>query len=143
MPNPAKPLEQKRLLGNPGKRAMPKISETMTLESGWVEPLRPLQEAGQQLWDSVFKHGELWVSGRTDVHLLQLTAEQMDRRQVLVDLWRSKPTDKNLLMRLGEIEKSISSNLGLLGFTPSDRSRLGLAEIKAKSKLQEMMEKNG
>jgi hypothetical protein len=29
----------------------------------------------------------------------------------------------------------------LLGFTPSDRSRLGLAEVKAKTKLEELMER--
>jgi len=62
---------------------------------------------------------------------------------VLTQLWRSNPADKNLLMRLAEIEKQIAANLSLLGFTPTDRSRLGLAEIKAKSKLQELMEKNG
>jgi len=67
----------------------------------------------------------------------------MDRRSVLNQLWRGNPTDKNLLMRLAEIEKQIAQNLSLLGFTPTDRSRLGLAEIKAKSKLQELMEKNG
>lgn len=94
------------------------------------------------LWNSVFREGELWVSRRTDIHLLQLTCEQLDRREYLSQLWRSDPTDKNLNMRLAELEKLLSSNLGLLGFTPSDRSRLGLAEIKAKSKLQELMEKN-
>ena len=143
MPNPAKPLEQKRLLGNPGRRPLPSPSETIALEAGWVEPLRPLQEAGTQLWDSVFREGELWVSRRTDIHLLQVTCEQLDRRAYLNELWRSNPTDKNLLMRIAEIEKLVSSNLGVLGFTPSDRSRLGLAEIKAKSKLQELMDKNG
>lgn len=142
MPNPAKPLEQKRLLGNPGRRPLPSPSETIALEGGWVEPLRPLEEAGMALWNSVFREGELWVSRRTDIHLLQLTCEQLDRREYLSQLWRSDPTDKNLNMRLAELEKLLSSNLGLLGFTPSDRSRLGLAEIKAKSKLQELMEKN-
>jgi hypothetical protein len=29
----------------------------------------------------------------------------------------------------------------LLGFTPSDRARLGVAEVKAKSKLEELMER--
>jgi hypothetical protein len=33
----------------------------------------------------------------------------------------------------------LASNLGLLGFTPADRARLGLAEIKRQSKLEEMM----
>ena len=143
MPNPAKPLEQKRLLGNPGRRPLPSPSETIALEAGWVEPLRPLEEAGTQLWDSVFREGELWVSRRTDINLLQVTCEQLDRRAHLNELWRSNPTDKNLLMRIAEIETLVSSNLGMLGFTPSDRSRLGLAEIKAKSKLQELMDKNG
>lgn len=142
MPNPAKPIEQKRLLGNPGKRAMPKADSTLALPGGWVEPLRELQEDGQQLWDSVFKYGELWVSSRTDIHLLQMTCEQLDRRAMLNQLLPMDPTDKNVLMRLAELEKLITSNLGLLGFTPSDRSRLGLAEIKAKSKLQELMDRN-
>jgi len=31
------------------------------------------------------------------------------------------------------------SNLSLLGFTPSDRSRLGVAEVKTESKLEELM----
>jgi hypothetical protein len=35
----------------------------------------------------------------------------------------------------------IQSGLGLLGFTPTDRSRLGVAEVKAKSKLEELMER--
>lgn len=142
MPNPAKPIEQKRLLGNPGKKALPKPAETMAIPGGWVEPLRELQEDGQQLWDSVFKYGELWVSSRTDIHLLQMTCEQLDRRAMLNQLLPMDPTDKNVLMRLAELEKLITSNLGLLGFTPSDRSRLGLAEIKAKSKLQELMDRN-
>jgi hypothetical protein len=33
------------------------------------------------------------------------------------------------------------SNLSLLGFSPSDRSRLGLAEVKKMSKLEELMTK--
>ena len=32
MPNPAKPLEMKRLQGNPGKRELPALSDTFELE---------------------------------------------------------------------------------------------------------------
>lgn len=140
MPNPAKPIEQKRLLGNPGKRAMPQPAEY--IEGGYIEPLRNLEEAGMQLWQSAMTTGQQWIARNSDTQLLQLTCEQMDRRSYLINYWRNDPTDKNLLMRLAEIEKSIASNLSLLGFTPTDRSRLGLAEIKAKSKLQELLEKN-
>ena len=141
MPNPAKPTELKRQLGNPGRRPIPQPKEFV--EGGYIEPMRDLQEAGNQLWEAAMKTGEQWIARNSDTQLLLLTCEQMDRRAVLNQLWRGNPTDKNLLMRLAEIEKSIASNLSLLGFTPTDRSRLGLAEIKAKSKLQELMEKNG
>jgi len=142
MPNPSKPTEQKRLTGNPGKRAMPKETEMMSIPGGRVDPIRPLEYAGQQLWDSVFSNGELWISSRTDIHLLQMTAEQLDRRESLRSALVESPTENSVLMRLAEIEKAIAGNLGLLGFTPSDRSRLGLAEIKAKSRLQELLERN-
>ena len=140
MPNPVKPIEQKRLLGNPGKRALPQ--PTQYIEGGYIEPLRDLEEAGMQLWRSAMTTGEQWIARNTDTQLLQITCEQMDRRAHLMNYWRNDPTDKNLLMRLAEVEKNIASNLSVLGFTPSDRSRLGLAEIKAKSKLQELLEKN-
>jgi hypothetical protein len=141
MPNPPKPIEQKRLLGNPGKRAMPDGESTITLYSGKVEPLAPLGEAGQALWDAVFGEGELWVSPRTDVAWLQVVCELLDRREVLKLEWLADPTNRPVNMSLLETEKMIQSGLGLLGFTPTDRSRLGVAEVKAKSKLEELMER--
>ena len=140
MPKPVKPIEQKRLLGNPGKRALPQPAQY--IEGGYIEPLRELDDAGMQLWRSAMTTGEQWIARNSDTQLLQITCEQMDRRAYLINYWRNDPTDKNLLMRLAEVEKAIASNLSLLGFTPSDRSRLGLAEIKAKSKLQELLDKN-
>ena len=141
MPNPPKPIEQKRLLGNPGKRAMPSSDSTITLYAGSREPLAPLGDAGQQLWDSVFSEGELWISPRTDVALLQLACELLDRREVLKQEWLADPTERKLNMSLLETEKMIQSCLSLLGFSPTDRSRLGVAEVKAKSKLEELMER--
>jgi hypothetical protein len=32
--------------------------------------------------------------------------------------------------------------LGVLGFTPSDRAKLGLAEVKTRTKLEELREKH-
>ena len=138
MPNPPKPLEQKRKLGNPGKRGLPDAAELMPLEGGYIEPFRPLEFAGKQLWDSVFKHGELWISRRTDVHLLLMTCEQLDRREQLRSELAEKGLDRALIMSINETEKLISGNLGQLGFTPSDRTRLGLAEVKRESKLEQL-----
>lgn len=138
MPNPAKPLEQKRLLGNPGGRPLPKPGELMAIPGGYVEPMRSLGTAGKQLWDSVFGYGELWISNRTDSHFLMMVCEQLDRREDL----RARLADSDdwhLLKQLNDLERLIASNLGQLGFTPAERTRLGLAEVKAMSKLEEMM----
>lgn len=141
MPNPAKPTELKRQLGNPGKRPLPDAGAVVSsVPFGYVEPLRELGEAGRQLWDQVFAFGELWVSSRTDVSFLQMTCEQLDRRE---DLRRviAESDDWHLLKQLNDLERLIASNLGQLGFTPAERARLGLAEVKAKSKLEELLAK--
>jgi hypothetical protein len=141
MGNPARPIEMKRKLGNPGKRAMPKEGELMQIEGGYREPLRPLGEAGLQLWSEVFDAGGLWISLKTDTQLLQMVCELLDRREILREQFWADPADRKVNMSLLETEKLIQSSLSLLGFTPSDRSRLGLAEVKAKSKLEELMER--
>jgi hypothetical protein len=141
MPNPAKPIELKRKLGNPGKRAMPGEGELMTIEGGFREPLRPLGEAGQQLWDEIYMVGGMWISPRSDTQLLQMCCELLDRREILREEFLADPTERKVNMSLLETEKLIQTSLSLLGFTPSDRSRLGLAEVKAKSKLEELMDR--
>jgi hypothetical protein len=141
MPNPAKPVELKRLQGNPGKKRLPDAGAVVVLDAGWVEPSRAIGVAGRFLWDSVFEHGGLWVSGRTDVHLLLMVCEQLDRREALRELFAQDPADRSVNMSLLEVEKAIASGLGALGFTPADRARLGLAEVRAKSKLEELMER--
>jgi len=141
MPNPAKPVELKRKLGNPGKRAMPGEGELMTIEAGFREPLRPLGEAGQQLWDEIYLVGGMWISPRSDTQLLQMCCELLDRREILREEFLADPTERKVNMSLLETEKLIQTSLSLLGFTPSDRSRLGLAEVKAKSKLEELMDR--
>ena len=141
MPNPAKPIEMKRKLGNPGKRAIPGEGTLVQIEGGFREPLRPLGEAGYQLWTEVFEVGGLWISQKTDTQLLQMVCELLDRREILREEFLADPTERKVNMSLLETEKLIQSSLSLLGFTPSDRSRLGLAEVKAKSKLEELMER--
>ena len=133
---PPKPVEQKKLIGNPGRRPLPKAE--IELSTGWVEPIRPLDFSGKQLWDSVFLHGEIWVSSRLDIHLLQMTAEQLDRRDSLMALLPDNPNDRTLNMNLNELEKAITANLGRLGFTPSDRSRLGFTIEKTESMLEQL-----
>jgi len=148
MPNPPKPIEKKRLTGNPGKRALPKEQNLVLIPQ--VEnpkPLRPLGDVGLAFWDEAWGKGQLWL-GRTDKWLVQLTAEMLDEREELrvIVADRTERGDKDAWRdrrQLRDVERSIVSNLSLLAWTPVDRSRYGLAEVKAKSKLAEFMEKHG
>jgi hypothetical protein len=137
---PTKPLEQKRMLGNPGKRTLPKEGELIQLDPirEIPEPPRPLGKYGLELWDRVWNMGSTWVSPTTDLELLLMTCEMIDER------WNLRATvlrdgDPKQRRQLRYIEQAIVSNLSLLGFSPSDRTRLGVAEVKAKSKLEELM----
>jgi len=139
---PAKPIEQKRLLGNPGKRAMPDENNVVLLPQveSVPEPTRPLLKYGQELWDRIWGMGATWVSDKTDLELLMMTCEMIDERWNLrVKVMQND--DARMRRGLRELDRQIVSNLSLLGFTPSDRARLGVAEVRAKSKLEELMER--
>jgi len=143
MPNkgrPPKPLEQKRMLGNPGKRAIPKSGtiQVLPMATQIPEPTRPLGKPGRELWDRVWLAGASWVSPNTDVEILLITCEMIDERWNL----RAKvlqSEDSKDRRNLNQLTKLIQENLSLLGFTPADRTRLGVAEVKAQSKLEELM----
>lgn len=136
---PPKPVEQKRLTGNPGKRALPNQSTVVALPSayGIPEPHRPLQKPGLELWERIWGLANTWLSPSTDGELLLMTCELLDERwnlriQVLRD---NRPEERKALR---ELDRQLVNNLSLLGFSPVDRSRLGVAEVKRASKLEEL-----
>jgi hypothetical protein len=141
MANPPKPAELKLIQGNPGKRAMPKNDALAPLEYGYREPLRELGEVGKSFWDSIFGAGEIWISIRTDTQLVQMVCEQLDRREILKQQFLLDPANRQINMSLIEIEKALVGGFSLLGFTPADRTRLGLVSAKTKSKLEELLER--
>ena len=141
MGNPSKPAELKILQGNPGQHKIRTNDAIAPLDYGYVEPIRPLGVVGKQFWDSVFGAGELWISIKTDTQLVQMACELLDRREVLREAWASNPVDRPTNMSLLETEKQIISAFSLMGFSPSDRTRLGLVSAKTKSKLEELLAK--
>jgi len=68
-----------------------------------------------------------------------MTAQQFDERDTLRAIVSEQPENPRLRSGLRELEKAITGNLAQLGFTPSDRSRLGFAEVQKESKLQELI----
>jgi len=134
---PPKPIEQKRRLGNPGKRKLPETSVELVAAKELPEPLRPLLDPGRSFWDRVWSGGASWISPGTDIEIVQIICEQIDERHQLRyivlrdregELWRQRS-------QLRKLDQQIMLGLSMLGFTPTDRTRLGLAEVKFESKL--------
>ena len=82
MPNPPKTIEQKRKLGNPGKRPLPDRANLIALPMAMQtpEPLRPLGSEGQNMWERIWQAGRAWISPTTDIEHVMILCETMDER---------------------------------------------------------------
>jgi hypothetical protein len=136
---PPKPVELKRALGNPGKRALPDQKTIVALPAitAIPETSRPLGSYGKQFWDRVWQMGSSWISSNTDYETMLMTAEMIDERwnlrvKVMTD---GQPRDRRALR---DLDRAIQTQLASLGLTPADRSRLGVAEVKKMSKIAEL-----
>lgn len=127
---PPKPIEQKRALGNPGKRALPggaalavvaPVERTMADQS-------PLSA-----FDLVLHRGVSWLA-ETDAPSLALLRSLLEEREPLREQAFAGSSEARKSLR--DLDKQITPLLSQLGFDPAARSRLGLAEVKAASKLE-------
>ncbi|MEV5943658.1 phage terminase small subunit P27 family [Streptomyces sp. NPDC051994] len=144
---PPTPTERKRKLGNPGKRALPDSSNVVALPPVADDTPEHLGPAGGAVWRLVIDECK-WLA-ETDRPALVLVCEKFDRRQdFLARLESTEPvlfTDKGyaypnpLVGMLSTLETEIAKLLAALGLTPTDRSRLGVAEVKAKTAFEEML----
>lgn len=129
-----KPIEMKRALGNPGKRRLPSGAELAV-----VAPVErgPLDLRADEIFDRTLAEGIVWL-GRTEGPALVLLREMLEERQSLRDAVLAGTGDRK---QLRDIEKMIWSAYAELGFTAASRSRLGLAEVKAASKLEALRDR--
>jgi P27 family predicted phage terminase small subunit len=106
-----------------------------------------LKAEGRKLWERVTT-GAHWLAD-SDAPTLTLLCEKYDRRaQFVSDLAKSEPvlfTDKGyaypnpLVGMLSTIETEIARLFSALGLTPTDRTRMGVAEVKARNAFEEML----
>lgn len=138
MPNPGKSPELKKKLGSKYANSGPEMAvEKIAI---MPEPLRRLEDSGMNFWRQAFQRGHTWLK-ETDLELLQVVCEQLDERDILrvfvldnVEAWHERSA-------LRVLERDLADNLKELGFTPTSRQKLGIAEIKAASKLDQLMER--
>jgi len=143
-----KPLEEKLRVGNVGKRKLPALASIAALPVSFVpEPHRPLMGsrsgglgAGQQLWKMIWESGSPWLRVECDLELVMIVCEQTDERTLLRDKLFRNGIDWRERAGLRMLEKQIANNLSQLGFTPTDRARMGTNTVKVDA-LQEFRER--
>ena len=142
MPNPPKPNELKRKLGNPGKRPLPELKNIVALPMANETPTppRPLGVEGLKLWNRIWDSGRTWISPDADIELVTILCESMDERTQL-RLTVLRGTDWRDRVALRTLEGQLVSILSALGLNPTDRGRLGVAEVKARGALEDLLSK--
>lgn len=134
MPNPGKSNEVKTVIGSRNS-----VKQTVVVANKTVvpDPPRRLEQSGLELWNTAI--GLNWVSNQADLPVLAVLCEQLDERDLLrsfvlenVDDWRQRAS-------LRKLEDSINAAFAKLLMTPADRVKAGVAEVKAQSKLEELL----
>jgi P27 family predicted phage terminase small subunit len=144
-------VEQKRALGNPGKRPLP--DAVVELASAAHIPRAPdtLCESGREAWDRLWVAAQAWLSPKTDLGIMTRLCESYDMRTAIAEELAETgfmvkgsmgQTRVNpLLDKLLALDAQITKFEGLCGFTPADRARLGVAEVKRASAVDDFLAK--
>lgn len=127
---------------------MPDLKNVIALPQIKGDAPLHLSEAGAKMWVDVRSMAP-WIA-TTDGKLLIELCEKMDKKYELKEKLAKTDyvlfTDKGyayanpLFGMLNTVENDIVKVLSLLGLTPTDRSKLGVAEVKAKGKLEALLE---
>ena len=149
---PPKPTEVKRALGNPGQGALPKPPRPGEglLSDGVVPSAPDLQAPGLELWVEVWSAGRRWLSPESDYRLVAMLCQAHDEAEVCRQLLASGKVDRfyrlpnasyvthPIVSQLKDLRTQMTAWLAALGFSPADRARLGLAEVRVVDALDEL-----
>lgn len=154
MPARRKPVEQKRRTGrsegrDSGGRLLPVPSVELEAADGVPPVPVTLAEHGRAVWTRLWAAGQGWLSPQTDLDIMTRLCEAHDERSAirreladtgyLVSGSQGQPRPNPLIRTLRELEAQLTKLEALCGFNPSDRGRLGYAEVKKASKLDDLL----
>lgn len=159
---PPKSIEQKRLTGNPGRRPLPARSSMIALEPASDVPPVPvsLKEHGRARWTEIWSSpARAWLARDIDIirvsTVCQLADDIANYRRLIdgmgpvlletvvtatgVVTGEKKIVPNPLVKMLREAEKNLDRELTTLAFDPVSRARLGLAEVKRQTILEQLI----
>lgn len=153
---PAKPVESHRIAGNPSKKKLPNApmpGKGLSSATDIPTPPDDLYDDGLALWDYIWTAGKQWLSPDSDHLIIKRLCEAEDEyQQIRRALWdgtvrRYYEVSNGQLVShplIGQYEKlrvQMTSWMAAIGFSPSDRARLGLAEVRVRDELDELAQR--
>lgn len=110
-----------------------------------------LGKHGRSAWRRVWKVGDGWLSSITDYEVVARLCSLYDERDtVAIEIKEKGRTARGslgntignpLVRQLREIDTEIRKVEAVCGFTPADRTRLALGEVKKLSKLEHLQQR--
>ena len=148
---PAKPVERHRAAGT-GRNLPDAPGPQQGLASHGNVPTPPetLGSHGITLWNHVWNAGRSWLAPESDRTIVTLLCNAFDEHEdIRVKLSSGEyqrvyvhangsPVTTPWVTQLKELRAQMTTWLSQIGFSPSDRSRLGLAEVRVRDELDEL-----
>lgn len=149
---PAKPIEQHRALGNPSHKSLPEAplpNQGLPAASS-IPPAPPLGIDGSELWAQIWSAGKSWLSPESDAAIITLLcqahdeAEEIRRALAIGEVSRTYVLPNGswvthpYVSQLKELRSQMTAWLAAIGFSPADRSRMGLGEVRQVDALDEL-----
>jgi P27 family predicted phage terminase small subunit len=135
----------------PGGRELVKANPTLKTHYGVMPPEAPrgIGARGELEWRKIWETG-FWLSPDQDYHWVEMISRAYDD----IDVFRERIVDDGLIQKgslgqpvahplIAEIRKceaTIRQCLSVLGFSPTDRARLGIMEAEARKKTADLNE---
>lgn len=139
---PPKPNELKRVMGNPGGRPLPDLNTITHLPMAREipEPPESLKQSGLDLWNRAWGVAVTWLSPVSDIEAIKNASHLADANEAARDRYMisTEPADAKAYVA---INKAYTDALTSLGFDPVSRSRLGVAEVRAATSIDKLLEK--
>ena len=148
----SEPIEQKRLKGSRirnGLQAQPMSSSALALVDLSVVPTVPegFGLVGTSYWQVLWTGGRRHLSELHDTPLMTRLCKNFDKIAEL-ELWLGKDVERRwytspngqvvthpAVKQVEHLDAQCTAHMSLMGFTPSDRARLGLQEIRVANEL--------
>lgn len=152
---PSKPVEMKRAAGNPGQRVLPDapaVGEGLAAASG-IPTAPVLGPDGLLLWEHIWVAGKSWLSPDSDQTIIRMLCEAHDEHEEIRRLLKSGEVERfyatsngqlvthPLVTQLSNLRSQMTAWMAAIGFSPADRSRLGLAEVRVRDELDDLMKR--